>query len=302
MRHEHKRPLIIVVDNGSSSEDLMSLRKLKIYGAQLMVIDHHPPYPDNDRYIDVHINPHFITSSYALSAGMICAEIAHQLIPDLEDLDLLAALSGVADRCEGMEIDQYLKLAEAKGYDRQRIRETAECIDFETYYLGFLESRYMVDDLFFGDLEKHKELISMISEKVSALKARHQVAVREYTAVADMGTFALASLDVESISFEGEYPRRGKLVGMALDYARESMKKPAVAYGYGSDFITLRCDKSLDVDLGRIIAMLKESLPHALVQGGGHAKAGSINFIRASSDEVRTSVHESLAKAKYINP
>ena len=199
MRHEHKRPLIIVVDNGSSSEDLMSLRKLKIYGAQLIVIDHHPPCKENDTYIDLHINPHFVTSSYGISAGMLCAEIAAQLMPGIEDMELLAALSGVADKCEGTELDQYLMLAEKKGYSRRKIEQIAECIDFETYYLGFLESRYMVDDLFFGDLAKQDQLISMISQELAKRKAAYEVAVEKYTLSENMGSFALASLDLSLI-------------------------------------------------------------------------------------------------------
>ena len=72
-RFERKKPLIIVIDNGSSNQDLLSLKKLKIYGAKVIVIDHHPNNPANDEFIDVHVNPFLVGGNSDSTAGMICS-------------------------------------------------------------------------------------------------------------------------------------------------------------------------------------------------------------------------------------
>jgi archaea-specific RecJ-like exonuclease len=301
MRHEHKTPLIIVIDNGSSKEDLLSLKKLKVYGADIIVIDHHPTFTENDAYIDVHINPHIVGSSSEISAGMLCAEIAGFLNQEVDDMDLLAALSGVADKCEGKELDQYLKHAEAKGYTKEMILDIGECIDFETYYLGFLESRYMVDDLFFGDLAKQKNLLAIIRSEIEERKKVAMLAVEKFVEVEQtQKCFVIAKLDVDRIGFQGEYPKRGKTVGLALAHVRQKYNQPAVAIGYGCDFITLRCDKEVDADLNKILAILHEKLPYGMIQGGGHAKAGTVRFVEAVRDEAMQIFLGCLRDAKRV--
>ncbi|MEM4268370.1 MAG: DHH family phosphoesterase [Candidatus Woesearchaeota archaeon] len=293
-KYEHKTPLIIVIDNGSTREDVLALQKIKIYGAHIIVIDHHPPSAENDSFIDVHINPHHVGSVENISAGMLCAEIAKMLVPDIEDLELLATLSGVSDKCTGTELEQYLKLSEKKGYTVEKIKNISECIEFETYYLGFLESRYMVDDLFFGDLSRQKKLLEMIAKEAAKRKCEQMNAVKKFTFIEDKKTYAVAKLDIARSSYQGEYPKRGKIVSMALDYARETMKKPAVAYGYGEDFLTFRCDRELPFDLNSLVIILKEKIPYGIIQGGGHAKAGTINFVQAARDDVLNVVDEYL--------
>ena len=42
-RHGQKLPLIVLLDNGSTEEDILALMKAKIYGIEIVVIDHHFP-------------------------------------------------------------------------------------------------------------------------------------------------------------------------------------------------------------------------------------------------------------------
>ena len=63
-RHGQKLPLIVLLDNGSTEEDLLALLKVKIYDLEVVVVDHH--YPGElidgkvvvDDYVDVHVNPY----------------------------------------------------------------------------------------------------------------------------------------------------------------------------------------------------------------------------------------------------
>jgi archaea-specific RecJ-like exonuclease len=299
MRHEHKRPLVILVDLGSTQESSMAIHKLKVYGADVMVIDHHPPRGHSADFLLV--NPASITDDYALSAGMICSEIAKQLDPRVEDLYLLAALSGVSDKCQGPEVDAYLEMAKAKGYTREKIAEIAECIDYEVYYLGFLESRYMVDDLFFGDLTKQKSLLASIRTEIDLMEASQKLAVLRYSEIVDMGDFVMATADLDLISHKGEYPRRGHIVGMLLKDAADKKEKPAIAIGFGSDYMTFRCDKPIQFDINALISDLKRDMPYAMIDGGGHPRAGTLRMIPASRKEVMEYAYKRIRDCKAIN-
>ena len=42
-RHGQKLPLIVLLDNGSTEEDIVALMQAKIYDIEIVVIDHHFP-------------------------------------------------------------------------------------------------------------------------------------------------------------------------------------------------------------------------------------------------------------------
>ena len=42
-RHGQKLPLIVLLDNGSTEEDMLALMKVKIYDIEVVVVDHHFP-------------------------------------------------------------------------------------------------------------------------------------------------------------------------------------------------------------------------------------------------------------------
>jgi len=73
-RNNEKAPLIIITDNGSTQEDLISIKQMKMYGAQICVIDHHTPtLKENGEslitdFVDIHINPYLygLTLIYVL--------------------------------------------------------------------------------------------------------------------------------------------------------------------------------------------------------------------------------------------
>jgi len=284
-RFERKAPLIIVIDNGSSCQDHLALQKLKIYKAKIIVIDHHPVTGDNDSYIDVHINPMLVGGSSNLTAGMTSAEVAHLLNGSIDDLELLAAIAGVADRSEGAEINQYVKLAEKAGTDLNALRRIAEAIDYEAMFIGFLESRFLVNDLFFGNLENQEKLIQIIENEVKKAREKVLKTIEHYAKVTEADA-VIATLDLELTRKLNSYPHPGKITGIMFDLMSERYARPVVALGHGRDFISFRIDRETRFDVNRIIEHLDKVMPYAQVDGGGHAKAGTVRFIPAAKEEL----------------
>jgi len=186
-RFEREPPLIIVADNGSSKEDLLSLKKLKLYDAKIIVIDHHPNNVENDSFIDVHVNPFLAGGGSELTAGMLGAELARLIDPKTPNPELLAATAGIADHSFGSETEQYLMLAQKTGYGRDIIKKTAQAVDFEARYLSFLESRSLVNDLLYGNAEKHKALIELLNNEIEARNREQVKNVMHYSEILDMG-------------------------------------------------------------------------------------------------------------------
>jgi len=282
-RFERKKPLIIVVDNGSTKQDLLSLKKLKLYNAKIIVIDHHPAYEENNNYIDVHVNPHLNGCGSEITAGMLCTEIASTLAPNIEKLELLAALAGVADYSRGEEIDKYLKLAEEKGFNEEKLKKIILALDFEFGNIGFLESRKLVNDLLFGDLDKQTKLVDLLYSEAKVLETNRIQQVKHYAQILKNHDIAIVSLELSD--FWG-YPRAGRTTTILRELTEEKEKKPVVALGVSSEFISFRFSDSLDYDVNKIISHLKEKFPFSDVDGGGHAKAGTVRFLAREKNNI----------------
>ncbi len=284
IRHGHKIPLVIVLDNGSSLEDLPALKKLKIYDVQTMVIDHHTINTDNDRYIDLHLNPRQIEDSFRISAGMLAAEVAFRISPHLDDLPLVAAVAGVGDRIKGDIIEGYIERSKKKHEELKRI---SDCLDFEGFILGFTESRYLIDDLLGKDPEKQKKLLELIYSIVKTKKDLVLDSIKHYMTMEETDEMAIASLEYDRISFPNEYPRYGIIVSMMLKYAKTLTNKPVLAYGISDSKLTFRIDDSLDKVFQTFIDTIRSELPYAQVKGGGHEKAGTISFVPMARQQVQ---------------
>ncbi len=294
-RFERIAPLIVVIDNGSSREDLLSLKKLKLYDAKIIVIDHHPNNVENNKYIDVHVNPFLAGGGSELTAGMLGAELARIIDKDTPNPELLAATAGLADHSCGVETEQYLNLSEKKGYGRDIIEKTAQAVDFEAKYISFLESRSLVNDLLYGNPEKHTKLVGLIYEEIVKRKEEQMKVISRFADVKDMGGFIIAKIELSRL-MRKTYPSAGMTIGMMAGYTQNKFKKPVVALGIGDDFITFRIGDGLDFDVNRIISSIEKTIPHADASGGGHPKAGTVRFNPGVLDEILALIEKYMKK------
>jgi len=107
-KFESKEPMIIICDTGSSEQDILAIKKAKIYGAKIIVIDHHPACKETESLVEAFVNPHLVGSTYDFSAGMVCAEIGNMLNPKVHGMEFIAAVAGIGDKVTSKEIDAYL--------------------------------------------------------------------------------------------------------------------------------------------------------------------------------------------------
>lgn len=302
-RNGTKMPLIIVVDTGSSYESYMAMKKASLLGAKLIVVDHHWPgrLDETQNFwplLACHVNPHFVTEEYLFSAGMLCVELARMINPEVEGIDHIAGISGVADRIRGDEFEQYLKIAQNKGLDLESIKKIAYCIDYETMFLRS-ESSQIVNDFFDFKSSRHKEIIELIHKDIEFKRSEFLKAIKHYVKFEE-GKIILSTLEVQKLADRGDYPSTGKITGMSHDYLKENNQKLVVTLGLGTSSIIVRADERFEgFKINELIEQLRKSHEYAVVSGGGHDHAGTIRFAEIAHDEIIEALKK-LIKDKFF--
>ncbi|MDD4093042.1 MAG: DHH family phosphoesterase, partial [Methanothrix sp.] len=144
-RHGQKMPLIVLMDNGSTEEDVPAMRQAQVYGLEMLVVDHHHPHKIVDQFLIAHVNPAHQGGDFGLTTGMLATEIARMIYPQVESkIKHFPAVSAVGDRSEAPEAAEYIKLVEDK-YGREDLKKVALALDYEAFWLRFNEGRGLIN-------------------------------------------------------------------------------------------------------------------------------------------------------------
>jgi archaea-specific RecJ-like exonuclease len=286
-RFNRKKPLILIVDTGSGEESNLSLQKLSVYEIETIVIDHHPIFEENDKYIGLHINSTTLEDG-GITAGMLSSEVSNLLYQD--DLcNVFAALSGIGDKSNNYEQDEYIKNAEKLGFTKEYLLDVKNMINFESDFLGFFESRNYVSDILFNDLEKQKKIVEITKNEIDKINQKLLFSIEKFIetqkCVVNNIEFIFGLIDVD-LNFHKNYKSYSKICSSSLDYLDKKFNKPIVMIAYGDSIITFRISSILDFDVNQIKKELINKFPYSFIEGGGHAKAGTITFSINSKDKI----------------
>lgn len=291
-KFSNKMPLIIIADNGSSPEDLMAIKQGKVHGISFIVVDHH--FFDKDvisAEVLVHINPFLVgENGAAFSAGMLCTELA-RFINDTPNISQIPAMAGFADRIDltnPQAVDDYMKIAEKEGYNRQLLSDIATVIDFVSAKVRFMEAREYIEVLFGEPRDKQRKLVSLLAPYIKNLDAKGLEMAKSAAKIEKIGSVSLQTIDIEkNFPGFGFFPKPGRAVGLLHDYAKETKKiSSLVSVGIMSSAITIRATDEANFSVHELIETLHKKLPSAFADGGGHKNAGSITFIPSKREEV----------------
>jgi RecJ-like exonuclease len=322
-RHGQKLPLIVLLDNGSTEEDIVALMQAKIYDIEIVVIDHHFPGElitktlrsgetvDGsadcnsediiagtvavDEYVDTHVNPYLVGGDSQITAGALATEVAHIINPDVKDLiKHLPAIAVLGDRAEADEVEQYVNLASEKGYDREQLKKIAECIDFEAYFLRFMNGRGIIDTILGVDnIDKHPKMVeALYKEYLKRVDTQMKAALPNIKRVQFDNGIYFNVLDVEKYAHKFTFPAPGKTCGFVHDKIVKELgeDKPIITLGHGPDFGVLRATDTVHqlfgFNVNNIVISLADKIPQAGIDGGGHECAGSIKYIEGLGKEV----------------
>ena len=291
VRFGDKLPLFVCLDFGSSTESLFPYLQIKALDLEILVIDHHFPDKEIQELVDIHVNPYFVGGGYELSAGMLGVELARIIYPEIsDDIVHLPAIAGLMDRVEGNEIDEYIKLAEKKGYSVEDLRNIGLAVDFEVYQLRFSEGKNLLEILFGIDTNQdwHMNMFNLISREARNLLDTSVKDSLPHCKVKELDNGALlVTLDVELYAHRFTWPNPGKLTGLVFDhFCNENKEKAVVTLGEGPDFLILR-SKGVLINFPEAVKLMQQKIPESGVEGGGHEVVGSFKFYEGERKKVK---------------
>lgn len=289
-RHGQKLPLLLMLDNGSTAEDVPAYETLNHYDIPILVVDHHHPDPDAvNEVVDEHVNPYTVGEDYRITTGMMAVELARMIDPGVTDrIDHVPAIAGIADRSTAEAMSDYLDLARRAGYDEVFLEDVSEALDYTAHWLRYSPGTRLVDQVIGLDTddEHHRDLVGLLAER-SRRDANEQVeAVMPHVErrTAENGAH-LVLVDLEEYSYRFTYPAPGKTTGAVHDRVVDETGDPVITIGYGPDFAVMRSD-GVRLDIPDIVSALNEELPGAGVSGGGHLVVGSLSFVPGMRESV----------------
>lgn len=283
------KPLILIVDTGSSIESLFSFKIMESNNIKIIVIDHHNPGEIKNKktivcpYLYDHINPYMEELNGNITAGMLCYEIARLVNEDYAQ-PILPAISGLADKSDCSELEMYIKNS---GKSKEMLLKIGNAM---TYFDS--QAKFDLDKKLFEELIENKKMVDVINEELNKnveiqIKSAYPNIIKK-----DFGNILYATINIEEFTLRSLYPSSGKIMKalkekLAIDYP----DKKIMFLGIFNDMITLRADHDI-IDLQKIIEKLSIKIPEANIMGGGHEVAGSIKFVSGYHEQIMKEVEE----------
>jgi len=296
--HGQKKPLIFVLDNGSTPEDVLGLKTLKSLGFEVIVLDHHNPVIIKDKktavdpYLSFHLNPYIEGLDSKTSAGMLAYELG-RLIYDKYDNPALPAVAGISDRCDIKETEEYIKNS---GKTKQELEKIGVAIDFIAYNLKFDSGETIFEELY-----KNSDFVNVINEEVKKGIETQLQSTLPYLRTQEIEGVVFSYIDLEKYTLRFTYPNPGKVIGLIHDTViPQNEGKPIITLGCLAEMIIVRATQPI-LPVDKIIKKLKKDLPQANVSGGGHECAGAIKFVSAHASEVLENIKQQVKDLKYLD-
>ncbi|MFD1599469.1 DHH family phosphoesterase [Halobellus rarus] len=302
-RHGQRLPLLLMLDNGSTEEDVPAYENLAHYDMPIAVVDHHHPDPEAvEDLLDAHVNPYLYDEDYRITTGMMCVELARMIDPDLTDeLRHVPAVAGLADRSKADAMEEFISLAEEEGYDRKRLLDVGEALDYAAHWLRYNDGQSLVNDVLnvgCDDEERHRELVEFLATRAERDIEQQMDAAASHLEHERLESDAhLYTADLDEWAHRFTYPAPGKTTGKLHDRKVKEHGEPVITIGYGPDFAVLRSD-GVRLDIPRMVEELNEEVVGGGVSGGGHLVVGSIKFVKGMRESVIDSLVEKMADAE----
>ncbi|HTY52601.1 MAG TPA: OB-fold nucleic acid binding domain-containing protein [Methanomicrobiales archaeon] len=288
-RFGQKLPLIILMDNGSTEEDIPSLRMAAVYDLSMLVVDHHHPDEVVDPFLEGHVNPYHVGGDFGVTSGMLGVELARLVHAPVEPLVRhIAAVSAVGDRSEAPERQRYLAIA-GEAYPETHCKDIALALDYLQFWLRFNDGRELVKDLLDlnGNPDRHRALVAHMVEQANLAIAEQVEASMPHVEERRLANgVRLFLLDVELHAHKFTFPPPGKTSGEVHDrLIQANPGAPVVTIGMGPDFAVLR-SRGVMMNIPKMVRELRQEIVGGGVSGGGHLVVGSIKFVEGMRDTV----------------
>lgn len=292
-----RKPLFIVLDNGSTPEDVFGLKTLKSLEFEIIVIDHHNPVSISnkktlvDPYLSFHLNPYLEGFDSQICAGMLAYELGRWISKDYSN-PALPAVAAITDRSQSKEAEKYIANS---GKTKKELEEIGTAIDFVAYNLKFSPGKGLFEELY-----KKPDFVKILNQEIRKGTKTQLESTLPYLKTREISGIILSNIDLEKYTMKFKYPTPGKVVGMIHDTVSAGREEiPIITLGYLSDMIILRATKPV-LPIAKIIERIKKDIPSAGTEGGGHECAGAIKFTSGNLINVLENIKKQVKELNYL--
>jgi RecJ-like exonuclease len=266
---QENRPLIVLLDFGSSDASVEGLGFLKAAGVETLIIDHHPPGKSG---IAPNVSPFLVADDVSrYTAGYLACEIAVACgLPKERGMELARVA------CSGDKSD-ILASNESDSKKALVLDFLASHVSFGNN-LDFYRNVMAKDELFRSIMQQADESIEDAAEKAMARAKKQQG-----------GQLEIVSFPLEALVKKGEWPSSSKITTRVYDKLCMQGERPILCLGYTERSIIIRLNDraaALGLSANELAEKIKSVMADFVDGGGGHAKAGAIRVKRGFAKDV----------------
>jgi RecJ-like exonuclease len=270
---QENRPLIVLLDFGSSSRDGLDI--LKAAGVEYLVIDHHP-FDKEDGAV---VNPLKADAGFSkYTAGYLACEVACACGADMEEWRSWAKVACSGDKSEILQ----------SGPEEAR---KAMVLDFLASHISFGNNLDFYKKVM-GQDELFRSIALQADESIEEAAAK----AIEKMKVSESERLKIVSFPLENIVKKGEWPPSSKITTRVFDKLKG--EKALLCIGYTDRSIIMRLNDaaaSLGLSANTLAGKMKASMADFVEGGGGHVKAGAI---RAKKGFVKDVLNELMRETE----
>ena len=166
-----------------------------------------------DQYLQATSTRTMRAGDFGITAGMLGAELARMINPDVEDeIKHLAAVAAVGDRSEAPERALYLALVKDK-YPEEELKKIALALDYEQFWLRYNDGKGIVDDILgLRQTEtRHNDLVELLNEQATKMINDQLDTSMPHVKIAQLPNGAMLHvIDVRIVRPQVHVPRAGQ--------------------------------------------------------------------------------------------
>jgi archaea-specific RecJ-like exonuclease len=300
-RTDNKDPLIIILDNGSTEEDILAIKKVQLFGAEVVVVDHHDPGTLDEcnksgvcNLVSEHANPYLVGLNKEFSTSMLALKLAHLISPKIAHDIFTATLGGVADKCKGDAIEEFIKQS---GKSKDYFRKLGKLVSLEIFFTKYAYGELPLFHLLSSDSNKRDELMQLSQTQLDLWDSEIKTMLAHYAIDTEWGKFAITVIDGEKLTLWNDYFSIGKLTSISHGIKEDTFpERKQITLTTSDSMIVYRVNQNEKLfDGNKLVSFLKEKLPHARISGGGHDVAGSIKFVPASKQQILEQIKDFIS-------
>ncbi len=288
---------LVLLDNGSTEDDIKALAVLKGLGSRVLIVDHHPPSGKISEIADGVLNPYLWGSDKNETTAYIIYSMLDSLAEEREEWwSLVASLSLIADKSKGEVSESFLaRMREKVGEDN--LEKLRWVLDYMiTVMSGRLDLDFVKELLTSGKVWKivnalYPAVKELIDSRIEEMESRLDIIENERMAVGI----------VDAGSSTRFYPPAGRSTGILFERMRERFEKEGKSvalFCFAGDSIIVRVGEGEAAKL-----FSKEFMEEAIrkyispaASAGGHDVAYTIKVEESLHPKVREEIRKALSR------